>query len=78
MGYGRIYTDDFMTKLQEVLNQVSDGLYSIQQAKPIVKKIVKEIEGDLSGLSEEILKYDKIIEVDEMKGDTAAWRTSRE
>jgi len=72
IGEGRIYASDLMGKLQEILNQSTDGLYSIQQAKPIIKKIMKEIEGDLAALSEEILKFDKIIEYDDIKGDAAA------
>ncbi len=72
IGDGRIYTSDLMGKLQEVLNQNTDGLYSVLQAKPIVKKIVKEIEGDLTSLSDEILKYDRIVELEEARGDMAA------
>ena len=72
IGDGKIYTSDLMGKLQEVLNQNTDGLYSVMQAKPIVKKIVKEIEGELNSLSDEILKYDRIVELEEAKGDMAA------
>jgi len=70
VGYGKIYTDNLITKLHEVLNLTSDGLYSKQQVIPILKRVLKEIEGRSETLSEEILKYDKIINTEEQKAIT--------
>ena len=62
LGDGKIYTSTIVSRLQEIMNQDTEGLYSLIQAKPVIKKIQGEIEGgDISALSDEILKYDKQI-----------------
>ena len=69
IGDGLVYITDLMGKIQEILNQGTDGLYSIKQATPIIKKIIREIEGDLSIFSDELLKYEKILEDDHFKNN---------
>ncbi len=61
-GDGKIFAGSIVARIQELLNQDTEGRYSMIQAKPIVKKIQHEIEGsDFGSLSDEILKYDKQI-----------------
>ena len=66
IGNGRILTKDIVTLIEGEMNQNTEGSYSLKQAKPIIKKIQREIYRDLGIFNEEILKYDKVI--DEIKG----------
>ena len=69
IGDGWIYTSDLMAKIQEILNLHMDGLYSEMQARPIVKRIAKEVEGDISIITDEILKLDKIIDASQISSN---------
>jgi Ca2+-binding EF-hand superfamily protein len=44
------------------MNEDTEGLFSIRQAKPIIKKIKREIDTDSETFIAEILKYEHIIE----------------
>ncbi len=73
IGNGTLYISDIMKGMQEVLNQGTSGLCSLMQAKPIIKRIKMEISGDFSNFVDEILKYDKLMEISEkLQSDAVA------
>ena len=73
MGKDRkILVDHVITQLLDVINQGTEGLYSLKQAKTIIKKILREIECDKDLFTDELLKFDKTLVGEEVKGDISS------
>ena len=62
IGHGKISVSNAVKLIEEKMNEDTEGLFSIRQAKPIIKKIKREIDTDPETFIAEILKYEQIIE----------------
>ena len=55
---GIIYVADLMNEIQDILNQGTDGMYSALQAKPIIRKIIRELGDDVNSFCDEVAIYE--------------------